>query len=70
LGIARVTATFFDTYSPASGCALCAPRAIFCSYTHIDRECKSLGPVVVVVFDASIAPSRCPGGRNTGIQET
>ncbi|CAH2788275.1 MAG: hypothetical protein CBARDMAM_2427 [uncultured Caballeronia sp.] len=31
MGGARVTSTFFNTYSPASGCALCAPRAIFCS---------------------------------------
>ncbi|OXC73939.1 hypothetical protein BSU04_34270 [Caballeronia sordidicola] len=31
LGGTRVTATFFNTYSPASGCAMCAPRVIFCS---------------------------------------
>jgi hypothetical protein len=38
-GIARVTPAFFDTYSPANGCTLCAPRAIFCSKPLIDHEC-------------------------------
>jgi hypothetical protein len=70
LGIAHVTATFFDTYSPASGCALCAPRAIFARKRISTASAKAPGPVVGVVFDASIALFRCPGGRNTGTQET
>lgn len=74
-------AAFFNTYSPASGCAMCAPHVIFARFcplfaqlfahyrlstTRAKRRCAVAG----VVFKASAASFRCPGGRNTGIQET
>jgi hypothetical protein len=70
VGRARVTATFFNTYSPACGGSSCAPRVIFCSYRLSTARAKGRRRVGGVVFKASAALFRCPGGRNTGIQET